>query len=100
MSALKVQIQYDEFDGIVQRLQSQMEAVENMNTQIRQRVETLQGGAWICRGANMFYSEMNDLVFPGMERLRQGLETMIANAHEAASRFHSAEQEATNLFRR
>jgi WXG100 family type VII secretion target len=100
MSASKVQIQYDEFDGIIQRIQSQMEAVATMNSQVRQRVETLQNGGWIGRGANSFFSEMQDMLFPGMDRLRQGLENAAATARDVAGRFHTSEQEAANLFRR
>ena len=98
MPAAKVQIQYDEFDGLINRIQQQLDTATNMINAVRQRVEVLQNGAWIGRGAESFYAEMNDLVFPGLWKLCQALDQAISSSRDVAGRFHNSEAEASNLF--
>jgi WXG100 family type VII secretion target len=98
MPAAKVQIQYDEFDGIINRFQQQLDTATNMIKAVRQRVEVLQNGAWIGRGAESFYAECNELTFPALWKLTQALDQAISSARDVAGRFHNAETEAGNLF--
>ena len=100
MPAAKVQMQYEEFGGVQNRIQRQLETVNQMINTVLQHVETLQNGAWIGRGAEAFYAEMQDLVFPGTQKLCQGLDQAITAARDVAARFQAAETEAGNLFKR
>lgn len=98
MPAAKVQIQYDEFDGVINRIQQQLDTATNMINSVKQRVEVLQNGAWIGRGAEAFFAEWNELTYPGLWKLTQALDQAISAARDTASRFHNAETEASNLF--
>jgi len=95
----KVQADYDELSNIANQFMQESGAVADLMGKIQSLVSDLEGGGWIGRGAESFYAEMYDLVFPGMERLAQALEDGGQATKQIASIMSAAEQEASSQFK-
>jgi WXG100 family type VII secretion target len=65
MAGQKIQADYDELANIANEFANEASAAEQLTNQITNLVGELEGGGWIGRGAQAFYSEMHDEVEPG-----------------------------------
>ena len=99
MSVPIIQAQYDVLEDIANRFQRQSEAQENLKRLLQQRVTKLQQGGWEGRGAQAFFAEMENGVFPAMNRLVHAL----AQASTVTKQIHAilleAEREAAAPFK-
>ena len=94
----KVQIQYKQ-TGDLQRLGQQLhEQQVDTLMDLRRRIETLQGGAWVSSGANRFFDEMDNEVFPTLERLNKALAVLTTDVATIVQQFQAFETEAGSLF--
>ncbi len=96
----KVQADYDELNNIANQFAQEAAGVEQLTNQIMSLVGELEGGGWIGRGADAFYSEMHDLVEPGLQRLARALEDASNATKQIVNIMSQAEHEASNLFSR
>jgi len=62
--------------------------------------ETLRGGDWIGVGADKFYQEMENAIFPGLQVLNQSLNDMAHHSGNAAKLTAEAEQAILSLSKR
>jgi WXG100 family type VII secretion target len=99
MPSRRVQANYDDLAGFGRAFAQRSDEVQNLIQQVSGLVSSLQGGGWIGLGANAFFQEMQDLVFPALNRLSAALQDASAATQRIAETFRSAEEEAGNLFR-
>lgn len=94
----KIQADYDELAAIANQFTQEAAGVEQLMNQITSLVGQLEGGGWIGRGANAFYSEMHDLVNPGLDRLVRALEDAGSATKQISNILSQAEQDASFKF--
>jgi WXG100 family type VII secretion target len=70
-----------------------------MQKKIQASYEKLADGGWIGEGSQAFSSEMEDLVFPVSDRLKQALQEAGQAATQIAQAVKQAEEEASSLFK-
>ena len=69
-----------------------------MINRLNQSVSTLQGGDWIGKGANAFYREMEQEVFPSLKRLAAAFNIAGKTTRQIDKILHEAEAEAARIF--
>jgi len=84
---------YEELDEIAKRFARIAEETGQIVQRIRGAAESLENGGWEGGGAGAFYNEMNDEVFPALERLDTALQESGQAAHQVAQIFRDAEEE-------
>jgi WXG100 family type VII secretion target len=98
VSAPVIQANYDDLATIANNFSQQAQAVQHLIQQMTQLERALESGGWTGLGAEAFFAEMGDLVFPAMHRLNGAL----SDAHEVVGRistvFQDAEEEASRQF--
>lgn len=93
-----VQAQYEQLEEIARRFEAQAEAGQAMQRMLQQRVEALQGGGWIGQAANTFYTEMEDILWPGLTRCQDALLEACGLTMQTVTIMRQAETEAANGF--
>lgn len=99
MSTDIIQAKYEDLAGVARRLAQQSQASADLRSHITRSAKALEQGGWIGRGSTAFFSEMNSLVFPALQRLIQALEEARAVTLQASEIMRIAEQEASGLFK-
>ena len=94
----KIRCEYDQLATLANQFEQEADQTLQMFQQIQNMVENLQGGGWIGVGADRFYAEMEDLLFPALKRLVQALEDTGNCVSRVSSLFSEAEQEASGQF--
>jgi WXG100 family type VII secretion target len=62
--------------------------------------ETLRNGDWIGVGADKFYQEMDNAIFPGLQTLAQALNDIAHHSGSAAKLTSEAEQSIVSMSKR
>ncbi len=100
MSVDHIRADYDELSAIAQAFQQESQGVDALISRLQRCVDELEYGGWIGRGANAFYAEMHNDVFPALHRLANAL----LEAGDAVNRIgqimREAEEAAAALFGR
>ena len=97
---IKVQIRYDEMDGLIQHLNDLSSQVINRQSQLQNQAHLLVDGAWLGGAANRFYEELFTLVLPALSKLEHALEATSNGLKQASDALHNAENEGRSLFGR
>lgn len=95
-----VRADYDELAAIAHELQQEGFSVDSLIVRLRRCVDALEYGGWIGRGANNFYIEMHNDVFPALHRLANALLDGGDAVTQISQILRGAEEEASALFRR
>jgi len=95
----KTELNYEQMQGIVKKLQGEAEAINQLLSQTKGRVESLHGTGWIGRGSEQFFQEMESLVLPAMGRLVGALHAAANAADTIVNLYRQAEDEAQGLFK-
>jgi WXG100 family type VII secretion target len=95
----RIEANYDDLANIDNRFLAQAGVVEQLMSTLSNQMGHLQGGGWIGRGANAFYTEMDQLVLPSMQRLRQALEEASRTTRQVITTFENAETEGEITFK-
>lgn len=98
MPASKVRADYDALQEIANTFDQHASKSRQSLQRLQQRMETLQSGDWIGKGATAFYQEMNSDVLPTMRRLAAALETANRLIRQSSQIMQEAEDEASRLF--
>jgi WXG100 family type VII secretion target len=98
--ARRIQANYDELARISQQFSQQASESEQTLQRIQNCVGELQAGGWIGRGADGFYAEMDDEVFPALQRLCRALEDGASTMRRLSDIIRQAEEEAAGTFMR
>jgi WXG100 family type VII secretion target len=97
--AERVECNYDEMQAIAKQLETEAEAINQVLTQTQGKAEGLHGDGWIGRGADQFFSEMQDLILPALTRLVSSLQQAATATTQISNIFKEAEEEAQNSFK-
>jgi WXG100 family type VII secretion target len=98
MSNTVVQIQYDEMEKIRQEFSQQGEFIGRVQARIYAQLDTLQQGSWQGSNADYFYTQMNQEVLPGIERMKDALGEASDVVAQIINIFANAEQEGGGIF--
>jgi WXG100 family type VII secretion target len=98
MSADIIQARYDDLAAIAARFGEQAEQSAALLHRVSQCADTLTQEGWEGAGVLAFRAEMDDEVFPALQRLIQALEEGRAVTLEASTILQQAEEEAAALF--
>ncbi len=99
MPAPVIQAQYDKLQTVAQRFGAQAEATGQLRQRLLSGVQSLQNGGWEGRGAQAFFNEMSQDVFPAMQRLQEALQEAQFTTLQIIEIFQEAEKEAAAPFR-
>ncbi len=94
----KIAADYQALNKIASQFAQQASEVQKMHQRVNSHVNNLKNGGWIGRGSDAFYREMQDLVLPGVQRLRQVLEEASRATKQVSSDMSQAEEEASSPF--
>jgi WXG100 family type VII secretion target len=98
MSADVIQARYDDLAAIAARFGEQAEQSAALQRRVSQCADTLVQEGWEGAGVLAFRAEMDDEVFPALQRLIQALEEGRAVTLQASTIMQQAEEEAAALF--
>ena len=98
MPAPKIQANYDELAQIRDRFTQQSDQVDQIFNKIKSCVDQMQDGKWTGNGANAFFQEMQDLVFSGIQQLRDALQEASRITQQTTETMKSAEKMASAYF--
>lgn len=98
MSAPKIQADYDSLSEIAKHFAAKAQDTNSLIQTVDRCVDELRHGAWIGKGADQFYAEMEQLVSPAMLRLRNALEDASSATTRIAQALERHEREAAALF--
>jgi WXG100 family type VII secretion target len=99
MSAPEVQADYDQLEGIAQNFSKEAGQTQRLMQIVRQCYGQLQGGDWKGVGADKFFNEMEEIVFPAIDRLLGALNEAASATKRISDAFQQAEEEGGGLFR-
>lgn len=85
-----IQVNYDEMNNIIKGMKSEQAEIANLLKQTKSKVESLHNNQWVGQGADKFFNEMEQTVFPAMGKLEHAL----AAASDAALRIMNTIQNA------
>ncbi|MDJ0755627.1 MAG: WXG100 family type VII secretion target [Ardenticatenaceae bacterium] len=94
-----IQSDYEKLDQIAEIFGRQAEASAEMHVAARKSVGDLQGGGWIGHASEAFYAEMDDLMFPALERLISAMQEAKAVTLQIKHIIQEADEEASAPFR-
>lgn len=94
----EIKANYDELEQIATGFTNEAQAIEEMFQSIRSGMDNLQD-AWIGRGSDAFFAEMNDDIIPAINRLRDALNDGGQVTKEISQTMQDADEEASSPFR-
>lgn len=94
----EIRADYDRLDQVASQFASQSQAVEQMLQNVRGSMDPLEGGGWVGRGSEAFFSEMQSEVLPANERLKEALDEASRVTKQIVQTVKQAEEEASNPF--
>jgi WXG100 family type VII secretion target len=95
----QVEADYQALNKIASQFAQQASAIQQMFQKVSSQTNSLANGGWKGRGSDAFFKEMQDLVLPGVQRLRQSLEEASRVTKQVSSEMSKAEEEASSPFR-
>jgi len=98
MIADMVQAQYDQLQAIAERFGRQAAETAQMRQRTAQAVDALRSGGWEGKGSAAFFDEMDQIVFPGTNRLESALEESRTVTLRIVEILQAAEEEAASVF--
>lgn len=95
----EIQADYDRLEQIANQFANQSQAIQQMLQSTKGAMDPLQGGGWIGRGSDAFFSEMQGEVLPASERLKEALDEAGRVTKQIVQIVKQAEEEASSPFR-
>jgi WXG100 family type VII secretion target len=99
MSAEVIQSKYEELENIARRFEQQAQATRALQQRVQRSAGALRNGGWVGRGSTAFTSEMEQKLFPGLQRLFDALTAAHSTTVTIAQLIREAEEEAASVFR-
>ncbi len=97
MPASRIRANYEELASISRSFQAESDATQRTLRELRSRMQSLEGGDWVGRGARAFYAEMNDSVLPSLTRLEKALAQAATVTTRLERRVRQAEADAARV---
>ena len=97
--AEEIRADYDKLGQVASRFDKQAQHIDEMMRKVKSDFQKLEQGGWIGHGADAFFQEMHNLVFPATQRLENALKTGSHVTKEISQRVRQAEEEASSPFK-
>lgn len=94
----EIRADYDQLEQVASQFANQSQVIQEMLQRVRSGMEQLEDGGWIGRGADAFFSEMQSIVLPAVQRLESALNDASGATKQIAQTMHQAEEEGRSLF--
>ena len=95
----EIRADYDRLEQLANQFANQSQAIQQMLQNVRGAMDPLQGGGWIGRGSDAFFSEMQSEVLPASQRLQEALDEASRVTKQIVQTVKQAEEEASSPFR-
>lgn len=95
----EIRADYDRLEQLANQFANQAQAIQEMLQNVRGAMDPLEGGGWIGRGSDAFFSEMQGEVLPASQRLQQALDEANRITKQVIQTVKQAEEEASSPFR-
>lgn len=95
----QVDVDYQALAKIVSQFSQQASQIQQMYQRVNSQTNSLSNGGWKGRGSDAFFREMQELVLPGVKRLKEALEEASRVTKQVSDEMSKAEEEASNPFR-
>lgn len=95
----KTEVNYEQLANIIKRLQAEADAITQLHTQTKSRVDSLHNNGWIGRGSDQFFTEMEQLILPAVTRLAGALQIAAQKASEISKIYRNAEEQGQGVFK-
>ncbi|GAB4544453.1 MAG: hypothetical protein OHK0023_01280 [Anaerolineae bacterium] len=93
-----IQAQYETLDQIIRHFSAQTDETNRLIQTIHRQKDIVQRSAWVGKGADAFYGEMEGELFPALNRLAKALADAESATKRIVKTFRDAEDEAAKLF--
>jgi WXG100 family type VII secretion target len=94
----EIRADYQQLQQVATQFSKQATAINQMRAQVKRSMNALHGN-WIGKGSESFFSEMNDKVMPGTERLYKALQEASKITKQIAQTMKQAEDDAAAPFK-
>ena len=95
--AEKVQAQYEQLDQIISQLNQQAQAVEGVSNKLKGPYEDLVPDGWKGKGADQFKQEMDQRIFPMLNKMKEACTTAGTTTNTMAEKLKQAEEASQQL---
>lgn len=95
----KTEVNYEQLSAISKKFKSESDAINQLLSQTKGRVDGLHGTGWIGRGSDQFFREMNERVLPSLANLVQALNAAGAAADAIAKIIRTAEEQSASYLK-
>jgi WXG100 family type VII secretion target len=99
MTIAKIRTDHEQLAVIAKTFSCRAESAQKVLGTLQSNLNTLQGGDWIGKGAQAFYSEMNSDILPTMKRLVKAMNGAASTARKISQIMQQAEDDAAALFK-
>jgi WXG100 family type VII secretion target len=94
----EIRADYQQLQQVATKFSKQAASINQMRSQVKRSMNALQG-TWMGKGSESFFSEMQDKVTPGMERLYRALQEAGKITKQMAQIMQQAENDAAAPFK-
>jgi len=98
MTCPKVRSDHDQLNNIASTFSSQADTINQMNQNLKGKMEQLRGGDWVGKGATKFYNEMDSSVMPSLKRLQNALSQASSTTKKIGQLMKQTEDESARIF--
>jgi WXG100 family type VII secretion target len=95
----KTEVNYEQLQAIGKKFKSEGDAINQLLSQTKGRVDGLHGTGWIGRGSDQFFREMNEKLLPSLANLVQALNAAGEAADAVMKIYRSAEEQCQGFFK-
>lgn len=89
----EIKLDYEVLKSVATRFQEQSNLIHQSNQKLQDALTPLQEGGWVGLGADAFYTEMSDGLFPGLQRLSDTLAVAAQDTAQISTHFREAERD-------
>ena len=94
----EIRADYQQLQQVATKFSKQAASINQMRAQVKRSMSALQGN-WIGKGSESFFSEMQDKVLPGTERLYRALQEAGKITKQMSQIMQQAENDAAAPFK-
>lgn len=95
----KTEVDYEKMQSISKKFQSEADALNQLLSQTKGKVDGLHGTGWIGRGSDQFFNEMQQLTLPSLARLVQALQKASNEVDVIVKEYRNAEEQGQSIFK-
>ncbi len=98
MAGFKIVIVYDQTAQVTSDFKNQENEIKQMIGKLKSAQQQLEGGDWQGKGAKQFYSDMNDMLMPSLNRLANSMQSGADSIKKADDVMNQANEQQQGLY--